>query len=787
MFRNHIKIAYRNLLKNKSFSILNITGLSVGLCVTTLIALWINFELGFDGFHENEKNLYQVNNQYEVEGEIDTWNSTPKVMATVLKADYPEISRVSRYFFETPFLFTKNEKRIKATGTAVDADFLSMFRFPLIEGNVKTALSEVNTVVLTEKLAKTLFGEKDAIGQTLTIDNSELLTVSGVLKNLPDNTMFNFEYLLPWSYLEQKGWNDDNWSNNSIVTYVQLKDGTNFGAFSEKLASLRERYDRSSPDIHTFLYPFGRIHLHGKFENGREAGGRIDTIRLFGIIAGILLLIACINFMNLSTAQSEKRAREVGVRKVVGAKKGSLIAQFMGESIFIAIISAVIASGLVWTGLPYFNELVGRPLSLLTLPPAFWWGAAGTVVLTGILAGSYPAMYLSAFRPSAVLKGHFKKKSKNDVSPRSVLVIFQFGTAIILITATVIVQQQIKKAQTRNSGYSKNNLLYTHMEGDMEQHYTLIKDELLRSGAAISVTKTNAPIIESQSNTWGMLWDGKAQNDHTIVHRMMADEAIIRTMGLELKEGRDFDLLEYPSDSTAAIINESAALLMGFDDPIGKTINDRNRDWHVIGLVKDFVLDSPYQKIEPLVIQGADGWFDVINMKLNTDRSTRENLTMIEAILKKYNPEYPFQYQFVDRAYAQKFEDQQRIGKIASAFTLLTVLISCLGLFGLASYMAENRTKEIGIRKVLGATVGNITTLLTTQFMKLVAISFVIGAPISWYFMSNWLEGFAYRVTIAWWVFPLSGILAMGIAMVTISFQAIKAAVADPTNSLKTE
>ena len=786
MFKNYLKIAWRNLLRNKSFSLLNILGLSIGLAVTALILLWVNYEMGFNQFHDNKDRIYEVYNKYPVDGEIWTWNSTPKVMASVIKKDYPEVEAVSRYFYDTSFLFSKDDKRIKSTGTIVDPDFLKIFSFPLVEGNMETVFEDVNSVVITQEFAKKLFGDESAVGQIVKVDNTDSFKVTGILKDLPVNTEFDFEFLMPWSYLKQKGWHDENWGNNSVATYVLLKEKTNYGAFSKKIKSLRKSYDKSSPNMDTFLYPYTRSHLYSEFENGKEVGGLIDFIRLFGIIAIIVLVIACINFMNLSTARSEKRAKEVGVRKAVGAHKGALIGQFLGESVLISFLAAILALVIVLITLPSFSELINEELSIEWGNPWFWGIVLGVILVTGILAGSYPALYLSAFKPSAVLKGTFQKIN-TLITPRKVLVVAQFSVAIILITATIVVKEQINNVQNRQLGYNKNNLVYIEMEGDAEEKYNLIKAELLKSGTAASVSKTNSPITESWSNTWGFEWKGKDEENKTLVHRLVADDAVVETMGLKLVTGRDFNLKEYPTDSTAAILNEAAVKLMGFENPIGEIVKDNGVDWRIVGVVEDFVFNSPFQKIDPMVFEGARAWFNFIHIKFNSENKTSENLASAEAIFKKYNPEYPFNYQFVDADYAERFSEEQRTEKLASLFTLLTILISCLGLFGLASYMAENRIKEIGIRKVLGASVQSITTLLSKDFLKLVVISLLIAIPVSWYFMDKWLEEFAYRITVSWWVFALSGILALAIALITVSYQSIKAARLNPVKSLRTE
>lgn len=786
MIKNYLKIAWRNLIRNKSFSLLNIVGLSIGLAVTALILIWINFEMGMDQFHENKDRIYQVYNKAPVDGELWTWNSTPKVMASVIEKDYPEVETVSRFYYDTPLLFAKGDKRIKSTGTIVDPDFLKIFSFPLLEGTVETVLEGVNSVVITEAFAEKMFGNEPAVGKMVKVDNADSFMVTGILKDLPENSMFHFEFLIPWKYLVQKGEDDKNWGNNSVGTYVMLKEGTDYEAFSGKIETLRKRYDKVSPDMVTYLYPWSRTWLYAEFENGEEIGGRIDLIRMFGIIAAIILIIACINFMNLSTARSEKRAKEVGIRKTVGAKKGALISQFLGESILISFLAAVIAIIVVLLALPSFSTFIEKPLSLDLTNVRFWLAALGVVLFTGVLAGSYPAIYLSGFEASRVLKGTFKKMD-SPITPRKVLVVFQFTVAIILISATMIVGQQLRKVEDRQSGYAKNNLVYTMMEGDTEKNYTLIKEELLASGTAVSVTKTGSPITQTWSNSWGIQWKGKEEDNKTLVYRFPADDAFAKTMGVEMVVGRDFDLERFPTDSTAAIINESALALMKFEDPIGQIIRDNGIDWHVIGVVKDFVMNSPFQKVEPMFIAGAKAYFNVVHIKFNEELKTTESIATAEAIFRKYNSEYPFNYEFVDQAYATKFNDEKRTGKLVNMFTLLTIFISCLGLFGLASYMAENRIREIGIRKVLGASIISITTLLSLDFLKLILVALALAIPTSWYFMSGWLEGFAYRVDISWSTFVLAGILALGIALITISYQAIRAASANPIKSLRTE
>jgi ABC-type antimicrobial peptide transport system permease subunit len=490
--------------------------------------------------------------------------------------------------------------------------------------------------------------------------------------------------------------------------------------------------------------------------------------------------------MNLSTARSEKRAKEVGIRKVVGANKSSLVGQFLGESILISLVAGIFALLIVQLSLPGFSELTDKKLFIEYGNIFFWLVFIGFILFTGIIAGSYPAFYLSAFQPVKVLKGSFLKTDK-VVTPRKILVVLQFTFAIILIICTAIVKEQIEHAQNREPGYNKNNLAYHFLTGDLEKNYPLVKNELLNQGIATSVTKTSAPLTEGWSDTWGIEWKGKAPGDKTDFDVFNADEDLVKTAGLQLVNGRDFNLKEFPTDSLAMIVNESAAKAMGFKDPLGQLIKNNDQEWHIVGVIKDFILQSPFYPTKPMVIAGSKGWFNVIHFKLNEAKPTAENLKKAEAVFKKYNPQYPFEYKFIDEEYTAKFKSEERTGTLAALFAGLTIFISCLGLFGLATYMAENRIKEIGIRKVLGASVAGITALLSKDFLKLVMLSFLIACPVAWWMMHQWLLDYPYHVSIQWYVFAIAGLLSFLISVATVSFQAIKAAIANPVKSLRTE
>lgn len=785
MFRSYFKIAVRNLWKSKGFSTLNITGLALGMAGAILISLWIYNEVSFDRFHKNAENLYQVWNRGIVDNELQCWQSTPKPIGPAMKLEFPEVAAYSRLINRWHVTRYKDTK-VSSQAMIVDPDFLTMFSFPLVQGNTSTALNDVYSVVVTENFAKKMFGNDDPLNKVIQIDSNNL-TVKGVLKNLPTNTMFACEFILPWQYLKATNQDDENWGNNSVFNFVQLKPGVSLASFSEKMKDLTIRHTNGQEKEEVFLHPLSKLHLYSRFENGKVAGGRIETVRIFIIIAAFLLIIACINFMNLSTARSEKRAREVGIRKIAGATRSRLIGQFLGESIIVSLIAAILAIGIVKISLPSFNLLIAQQLSIPFESLDFWMYSLLFILFTGLLAGSYPAFFLSAFNPIRVLKGTFKKINA-AVNPRKVLVVVQFTFAITLIICTIIIVQQMKHGRDREVGYERGQLVYHWLSGDLYKNFPMVKNELLRTGVATNVSKTNAPMTESVSNTWGYEWSGKPPGDKTIVQTFTQDEGLIKTAGLKLLKGRDFDLREYPTDSTALLLNESAAKVMGIEEPMNQIVKNGDVAFHVVGIFKDFVLGSPFDRTGPLVVQGAYGdWFNIIHIKLNPANSTPANLAKMEQVFRKYNPNYPFEYHFTDQDYAAKFNETERTATLTGLFAGLTILISCLGLFGLAAYMAENRIREIGIRKVLGASVLKITSLLSRDFLMLVMISLLIATPVAWYAMRVWLQDYTYRIDIHWWVFAGAGLLSILISLATVSYQAIKAALMNPVKSLRSE
>lgn len=785
MLKNYFKIAFRHLLKNKGFTAINIVGLATGMAAAILIMLWVKSEFSFDRFYSRTDQIYAV-------GIKDVWAGgavqhfyTPKPMAAALKTDFPEIKHVARVNMGTGFLLTRGETKLsKEQGVFVDSTFLNIFDYKIVAGNPAEALKNPGQIVLTRSLADRLFGDTDPINQNVRLDSNQLSTVSAIIEDIPDNSfMKGTAYLVPWTLMEKIGYSDDYWGNQSVQTYIELDKNVNSDQFQQQIKGFMQRHTETK--VENFIAPIADKWLYSNFTDmGKPTSQRIGMVHSFIAIACFILIIACINFMNLSTAQSEKRAKEVGVRKVIGANKGLLIGQFLTESILIAFISGLLSLLITQIAVPSFSDLISRELSMPFNDRLFWSVFMGFVLLTGILSGSYPAFYLSAFAPVKVLKGkllHIQRK----FNPRKVLVVAQFGIAITLIITTLSIRKQIKYAQDREIGYNKDKLIHVVDQGDIRKNRTLIKNALLQSGIASDIARTSSPLTENWSNN-SMGWDGKPKDDNTIFARMGVDDNLVRTAGLQLVRGRDFDLAKFPTDSAAMLINESAAKIFNFDDPIGKTIVD-GRNWHIIGVIKDFVQESPFNPITPLVIQGAFSGANVTNIRLNNAIATADALSRIAEIFKKYNPDYPFEYSFVDAKYAEKFKDFQQLGKLSSLFSLLTIFISCLGLYGLTAFMAENRTKEIGVRKVLGASIFSVTRMLSKEFVLLVLLACLVAFPIAYYIADHMLSAYTYRIQISWDIFFIAGSGALALSLLTVSYQSIKAAMVNPVDSLRDE
>jgi ABC-type antimicrobial peptide transport system permease subunit len=788
MIKNYFKIAWRSLLKNKAFSSINLIGLTIGMAGALLIFAWVQNELSYDQFHTNKVSLYKLWNKSlkNANNPISCWDVTTGAAGPALQQQFPEVKAFTRVYWPTNRLFNYGNQAITADGLDVDKPFLTMFSFPLLEGNPNHALDGIDDVVLTKKLAKKIFGDADPINKMVRINTDKSYKVTGVMADLPNNTQFDFEYLVSIEGLQDFKYQEKQWNNNSFNTYVQLRPGTNIDKFNSKIKNILLQHDTSIA-AQVFLYPVSRLHLYANFENGKEAGGHIETVHLMEVIACLILLIACINFMNMSTARSEKRAKEVGVRKVIGASRSLIMKQFLIESILISAIAGLLALIIVQLCLPAFNQLTDKNLFIAFSNPKLWFFLIGFVFLTGILAGSYPAFFLSAFRPVQVLKGGFKPHN-GLISPRKLLVVIQFTVAMVFMVSTLIIYKQIKYAQDRNTGYAKNGLVEQPINGDINKNYVALKNELINSGVATAVCKTSWSITIDGSQTAGFNW-GNMDQSHTQIQfsRYGTTGDFVKTFRFKLVAGRDIDVNQYPSDTAAMLLNEASVKAMGLKDPIGQTIIAGGKKVTIIGIIGDFILRSPYEPIVPMMIFGTKTWAYSLAFRLNPANSVSTNLALAASIFKKYNPAYPFQYKFVDEEYNEKFQDEVRQGTLAALFAGLTIVISCLGLFGLAAYMAESRSKEIGIRKVLGASVNSIVRLLTKEFVTLVIIAIVIATPIGWYAMNKWLQGYSYRISITWLTFAVTAATAIFIAVLTVSSQALKAALTNPVKSIKTE
>ena len=786
ILKNYLKITFRSLWQQKVYSFINIFGLAVGLSSTLLILLWINDELGYDRFHEKEDYLYQAWNRGVFDGDLNCWRTTPSLLGPALKKEFPEIHEMTRMNWVSAKLLKVKDKQLHIRGTEVDPGFLAMFSFPLLKGDAQTALDGVNSIVITESLAKKLFGRQNPMNQVIRYENKENFVVKGVLEDLPANTSFNFEFILPWEYLKKNGQDFGYWGNNSYQNYVELLPGTSIDEVNKKIKDITIRNSGGEEDTEVFLHSIKNWRLYSSFENGKIAGGRIEYIQLFAVIAGFILLIACINFMNLATARSEKRIKEVGIRKTIGARRRALVIQFLGESTLVAAFALALAIVFTELALPSFNILTGKELFIQYSNPIYWLIALGFVLFTGLLAGSYPAFYLSSFQPVKVLKGTYLA-GRSAVLPRKILVVVQFTFSIALIISTIIIYQQIQHAKDRNQGYNKDHLIYHYFTGDIEGNFELIKSKLLEKRVVSAITQTNHPITSANSNTWGIGWKGKNPNEHIIFDQLTATEDFAETMGIEIIQGRDLDVGGYKTDSSACIVNETAVKTMKMKEPLGQVVQYEERNLKIVGVFKDFIWGSPYQKLRPMFVRVESDWYNVATMRLNGKMPTKKALKEVEAVFKEFNPNYPFEPKFVDAEYERKFKNEQLIAKLSNLFAILTVIISCLGLFGLAAYTAELRTKEIGIRKVLGATVTNIIFLLSSDFLRLVIIAFLVASGITWWLMNNWLADYTYRINISWWIFVLAGLLSILIALFTVSYQAVRASLTNPVKALRYE
>lgn len=797
MFTTYFKTTFRNLWKNKTYSFLNIFGLAIGIACAGLIFLWAEDEVNYNNMHVKQDRLYLVRENQKYDAGIFTHSSTPGLMAPAMQAEIPGIVGTCRTSEgQTSQLFTIGEKAVYASGIYAEPSLFSMFTLPFVQGNPKQAFTQLYSIVLTEKAATKFFGnEKNIVGKTVRVDKGQDYVVSGVVKDVPANSSLQFEWVAPFQiYFDQSPWLKS-WGNNSLTTYVELAPGTGAAAVNKQLYNyIQQRAPESI--ARPFLFSMQHWRLYDRFENGKmTGGGRIEFVRLFSIIAWIILLIACINFMNLATARSEKRAREVGVRKVLGAGKGSLIMQFFGEALFMALLAAVAALVLMMLLLPAFNTLVQKQLLIGLDKPFHLFVLLLITLICGIVAGSYPSLYLSSFNPVFVLKS-MKLKTGSAVFIRKGLVVLQFAISIILIISTIIIFQQIQHVKSRQLGFNKENLVEMKVQGSMAQHFSAIKEALINTGLVENAALSDHETIYGGNNTDGMTWQGKPAGAKILISGRNVSPEFIATSGMKILDGRDLQVADSvnaggSSKKINVVVTESLAKLMGSGSAIGNVLfneGDPTAKMTVVGVVNDYVYGNMYGKPDPVIFMWLPAQYaSVLYVRTKAQKGPEQALAKIEAVLKKANPGYPFDYRFVDDQFNQMFISEMLMSKLSRVFAALGILISCLGLFGLAAFTAERRTKEIGIRKVLGATVASVTSLLAKDFIRLVTVAIVIASPVAWWMMQNWLQNFSYRIDIGWWVFAIAGLMAVLIAVVTVSFQAIKAAIANPVKSLRTE
>jgi predicted permease len=792
MLKNYIKTTLRSLFKNKVYSFLNIAGLAMGIACASLIFLWVQDELTFNHNFSKREQLYHVMENRFTNGVISTGASAPSPLGVAIKAEIPGIQNTMRKSWNMSELFVLGDKSINEDGFYADASVFSMLTLPFIYGGPNDAFKETNSVVISKTLSEKFFGKTNPVGKTITLNAKQnfsvdgVFTITGVFKDLPANSTFQFQWLSSYDTWENhNSWLKGDWGNNLTETYVEVDPKASVSLINQKLQHYISTKSKGNTN-ELFLFPMNDWNLYNNFTNGKEEGGKIRYVQLFSAIAWIILLIACINFMNLSTARSEQRAKEVGVRKVMGAGKGKLVAQFIGESLIMSFLSVLVAVGLLYLLLPAYNSLVEKQLTIDPLNPLHLGFMLVTGVVTGLIAGSYPAFYLSSFNPVYVLKGIKVASASGAGFIRKGLVVSQFVISIILIIGTVIIYQQVNHIKSRSLGYSKDNLVTLNLQGQLKENFNAIKNDLIATGFVDNAALNEFLPMQVFGSSDSFTWAGKNPNDKVPVNNTHVSPEYIKTMSIKLLSGRDF----YPEakvDSNNIIINQSFARKMGKAGQVGSIVTIGNTKLTVVGIVNNVVYNNMYGESEPLIIYCYPRGTNNMTIKVKPGVDISKAITAIGTVVKKDNPGYPFEYRFVDEEFDKLFKTESLIGKLSSVFAVLAIIISCLGLFGLAAYTAGRRIKEIGVRKVLGASVSGLVALLSADFLKLVALSCLIAFPLAWWAMNKWLQGYQYRIAIHWWVFALSGVLAMLIALITVSFQAVKAAMVNPVKSLRSE
>jgi len=794
MIRNYFKIAFRSLVRSKGYSAINVGGLAVGMAVAMLIGLWGHDELTFNRYHQNYDRIVQVMQHANFNGKISTQVSNPAAMGPEIRTRYgSDFKHVIQASWQEPHMLSVGDRHLVHEGMFFEPGAPDMLSLKMLKGS-RSGLKDAHSILLSASVAESIFGKEDPLHKTIRLDKLYEVKVTGVYEDLPENTSFRgVKIMMPWDlWIIENPWvktMSNPWGSNFTQTFAQLADNADLDQVSSKIKNVKldnvgEEQQKSQWVV--FLHPMSKWNLYGEFKDGINTGGNIRYVKLFSLIGLFVLLLACINFMNLSTARSEKRAKEVGIRKTVGSFRWQLIGRFFAESYVIVLLAFVISLLLVTLLLPFFNEIAGKKMELPLQNPFFWLISIGFMLITGLLAGSYPALYLSSFQPLKVLKGTFKAGRLASV-PRRVLVVVQFTVSVMLVIGTLIVYQQIQYAKNRPVGYNRSGLINLSLQEEIAGHFDAVRTELLNTGGIESMAATYSPLTGVWNTNGGFEWEGKDPNLAVDFPNNGVSYDYGKTIQWEIKAGRDFSR-EFATDSAAFIINQSAAEFMGMKDPVGKTLRWGNRSYTIIGVVNDLLQESPFFPVRPSLyhIRGYDDLGNLL-IRLNPDRSVTQSISLIENVWKKHIKEAPFGYTFVDEAFGDKFRSEERIGKLSSWFAVLAIFISCLGLFGMASFVAEQRTKEIGIRKVLGASVANLWRLLSGEFVLLVLLSCIIAVPIAWYYLNSWLANYDYRISISWVVFVLAAVAALLITLATVSWQAIRAALANPVKSLRTE
>lgn len=789
MIKNYFKIAWRNIMKHKGFSLINGGGLTLGIASCLLLLLYVSYHLGYDHQFKNLNNIYIVENNQPGDGKIYTFSATPGQAAAAIKSEVPGVVQSARAeSYAAAGLLTYNNNSFKKAGLFADPAFFAIFSYHFMKGNAAKSLVQPNSIVITTDLAQTLFGDKDPMGKIITRNNKQPLMVTGVIDRVPANQSYQFDYVIPYVQFEvDQPWaKNADWGSNFCQTYVQLNNAGSLNRANAIMAGMVGRHADGDKN-QLFLFPFSKYHLYEKFDNGKSVGGTIDQMHLFEILALCILLIACVNFMNLSTARSEERAKEVGIRKAIGSNRSSLIWQFITESLILSFLSTLIAVVILVLCIPFFNNLLNIKMALPTGEWYTWVIIFGIGAITGLISGSYPAFYLSSFQPIKVLKGRLKG-GKSALPVRKILVVVQFSFAVFLITATICIYRQIRYVQNMGNGYDKNNLVEVPIEGSLDKKSDVLINDLKDKGAITNATTVSLSITQSGNNTWGVDWPGKDPNAKILFDVLNIGYDFVHTMGVKLVAGREFSK-QYPVDTSGktVMVNEAAVAAMHLKNPVGTLIKYHGDPATIVGVYKDFVRGSPYEKIPPMISGYGGNQAVTITLRLNPAHSITNNIDQLNRSLRAINPAYPPTINFVDSDFAKKFQNEKVLGMLSNIFGGLAVIISCLGLFGLATYAAEQRTKEIGVRKVLGATVANLVGLLSKDFLMLVLIAIVIAVPVSVWSLNKWLQNYEYHVSLSWWIMALASIITIAIALLTVSYQAIKAALANPVKSLRSE